>query len=144
MQGPDPDSVKLTVLLVEDNAANIVVAGYYLEHLGYEYETAKNGREALAAFRRRKFDIILMDIQMPELDGFDVVRAIREQEHAGGVIATPIIALTSFATAHDREKCLRHGMDDYLSKPFRMEDLQEKIEALLQGGDTMPLSDRLV
>jgi signal transduction histidine kinase/CheY-like chemotaxis protein len=136
-------TAKQSVLLVEDSTPNIMVATNYLEHLGYEFEVAKNGREALAAFRRKKYDLILMDIHMPELDGFDVARAVREQEYKSGALATPIIALTAFASQHDREKCLRHGMDEYIAKPFRIEELQEKITGLLNRSEAVPLPDRI-
>ena len=134
---------KPCVLLVEDSEPNILVATSYLESLGYVYEVAQNGREALALYRTHKFALILMDIQMPELDGFDVARAIREQERRDSVPAVPIIALTSFATQHDREKCLRHGMDDYISKPFRIEELQGKLEYYIFEKNYEILPDRL-
>lgn len=144
-QHTDQSNNKFCILLVEDSAANILVASSYLKNLGYDYEVARNGREALAAYRRRNYDAILMDIHMPELDGFDVARAIRESEQkSDAIMQTPIIALTAFATEHDREKCLRHGMDDYLAKPFRIEDLQSKLEHYLFQKDYVVLPDRMV
>jgi signal transduction histidine kinase/ActR/RegA family two-component response regulator len=119
------------ILLVDDTEPNIMVTKSYLNSMGYPVEIARNGREALAQYRKKKYALILMDIHMPELDGFDVTRAIREQEERSITPYTPIIALTAFASVHDREKCLRHGMDDYISKPFRIEELQEKIEEVL-------------
>ena len=137
------DRNKPCVLLVEDSEPNIMVATSYLDSLGYVYEVATNGREALGLYRTQKFAVILMDIQMPELDGFDVARAIREQERREEKSPVPIIALTSFATQHDREKCLRHGMDDYISKPFRIEELQGKLEYYIYEKNFDILPDRL-
>lgn len=130
---PAAEDTKPLILLVEDSPPNIMVATSYLQTLGYRYKVAKNGREAMACYREQRFALILMDIHMPEMDGFDVTRAIREQE-ATGDYYTPSIALTSFATKHDREKCLRHGMDDYISKPFLIEELKTKMANFLEAG----------
>ena len=112
--------LSLRILLAEDEAINRIVVLHMLRQLGYEADAANNGIEALQALERDTYDVILMDIQMPDMDGFEVTRRIRsarrEQPH--------IIALTAHALAGDRERCLAAGMNDYLSKPVRLRDLQ--------------------
>jgi signal transduction histidine kinase/ligand-binding sensor domain-containing protein/CheY-like chemotaxis protein len=107
----------LTVLLVEDNRVNQMVAKRLLERWGHVVVVAANGREAVTANAKQTFDVILMDVQMPEMNGFEATAAIREVEHASGD-HTPIIAMTAHAMKGDRERCLAGGMDDYLSKPI--------------------------
>ena len=109
------------VLLVEDNPVVRMVAQLELEQLGFEVETANDGSEALEAVEARPFDLLLMDVQMPELDGYETTRRIRARERKGEHI--PIIALTALALQGDREKCLAAGMDDYLTKPLRSSEL---------------------
>ena len=110
------------VLLAEDNLVNQEVALAMLENLGLGFETVGNGLDALEILKKQKFDVVLMDCQMPEMDGFQATRAIRDSE-AGSERHQPIIALTANAVAGDRERCLACGMDDYLSKPFTQEQL---------------------
>jgi two-component system sensor histidine kinase/response regulator len=122
----------LRVLLAEDNLVNQRVAQVLLERRGHTVKVAATGREALAALERAEFDLVLMDAQMPEMDGFEASRAIREREKlSGGHI--PIIALTANAMSGDRERCLAAGMDGYSSKPIRAEDLFREIERLRPG-----------
>jgi len=108
----------LRMLLVEDNAINQEIALAMLEDSGYDPTPADNGRRALALWERYPFDVILMDCQMPEMDGFEATRRVRRMEAQQGRDRTPIIALTANAILGDRELCLEAGMDDYLAKPY--------------------------
>lgn len=124
----EPSSVPLpkpvrgcTVLVVEDNAVNQRVAVKMLSTLGYDSDVAMNGTEALEALARRHYDVILMDCDVPEMDGYETTRRIRALPNAQR--DTPIIALTAHALAGERQKCLQAGMDDYLPKPIRRRDL---------------------
>jgi PAS domain S-box-containing protein len=109
------------VLIVEDNPVNSRIARRLLEHLGYRADSVNTGVDAVAAWSRGDYDLILMDCQMPGVDGYEATRIIRARETPGD--RTPIIALTANAINGDREKCLQSGMDDYLSKPVRAADL---------------------
>jgi PAS domain S-box-containing protein len=111
------------VLVAEDNEVNQKVAVKILEKLGYRVELAENGKEALAACARRRYDAVLMDGQMPGMDGYEATRRIRERETRGGR-RLPIIAMTASAMKGDREKCLESGMDDYVAKPVTPENLE--------------------
>jgi len=112
-----------TVLLVEDNSVNAFISAASLESMGVASVHAVNGSEAVNFYRERRFDAILMDCEMPVMDGFAATRLIRELEAKSGQPRTPIIALTANALTGDREHCLRHGMDDYLSKPIELRQL---------------------
>ena len=115
------------MLLAEDNAVNQMLAVRLLEKRGYTVTVAANGRDALAAFEKESFDVILMDIQMPEMDGFEATAAIRvREESTGGHI--PIIAMTAHSLVGDQERCLAAGMDGYVSKPIRTHQLFAVIE----------------
>ena len=122
-----PRRIEARVLLAEDNMVNQELAVAMLEDFGCEVAVARDGREAVAAAERGQFDLILMDCQMPEMDGFEATRALREAEAAdaapGKSVRVPIIALTANAMEGDRERCLAAGMDDYLAKPFKQEQL---------------------
>ncbi|MCA1594439.1 MAG: response regulator, partial [Acidobacteria bacterium] len=107
----------LRILLVEDNLINRAVATALLQKRGHTLVQAATGREALDAAAREQFDIIFMDVQLPEMDGFDATRSIRRMEQATGR-RTTIVAMTAHAMAGDRERCLASGMDGYLSKPL--------------------------
>jgi signal transduction histidine kinase/CheY-like chemotaxis protein/pSer/pThr/pTyr-binding forkhead associated (FHA) protein/HPt (histidine-containing phosphotransfer) domain-containing protein len=116
----------LRVLLVEDNAVNQKVAQWMLQKLGYSCEIANGGQEAIAALQQAFYDVILMDIEMPGMDGFTTTRSIRQENSIAGN-APYIIALTAYAMVGDREKCLQAGMQDYLPKPLRLEDLRQAL-----------------
>ncbi len=121
----------LHILLAEDNLVNRTVVVRLLAKHGHMVETATDGREALGKLKSGNFDLVLMDVQMPELDGFEATAAIRDLEKTkGGHL--PIIAMTAHALKGDRERCLAAGMDGYLSKPFRVEELLKEIESLPQ------------
>jgi|GEM_PF-3593974 PAS domain S-box-containing protein len=119
---------EVRILLAEDNIDNQMLAKRLLENAGYSVEIAQNGEEAVEAFKRSNYDLILMDIQMPVMDGFEATSRIREIEKEGGKDRTPIIALTAHAMKGYREKCLEHGMDDYITKPLKRHVLYETIE----------------
>jgi signal transduction histidine kinase/CheY-like chemotaxis protein len=123
------------ILVVEDNLVNQEVADGFLQALGYHCDVVPNGEEALAALREQRYDAVLMDCQMPDMDGFAATQAIRELE-ARGVLAPPrlpIIALTAHALAGDRERCTDAGMDGYVSKPFTLESLAAELQRFLPG-----------
>ncbi|WP_374335638.1 response regulator [Methyloversatilis sp.] len=111
------------VLLVEDSAVNAEVATHMLAAFGLRVMLARDGRQALQELEHARFDLVLMDCQMPGMDGFEACERIRDRERLVGLPATPLIALTAGANDGDRENCIAAGMDDYLAKPFREDDL---------------------
>jgi CheY-like chemotaxis protein len=114
------------ILIAEDNDVNQEVTRDMLEVLGCSAEIAKDGQEAVGAVKEKAYDLVLMDCQMPEMDGFEATRAIRQHESRGNPPAhLPIIALTADAVEGDRERCLAAGMDDYLAKPFTLDELRK-------------------
>jgi PAS domain S-box-containing protein len=125
----DPESV-LRVLLVEDNPVNQRLATRMLEKRGHRVVLAGNGREALEALAKASFDLVLMDVQMPEMDGFQATAAIREKEKTTGT-RLPVVALTAHAMKGDRDKCLAAGMDGYLTKPIVPRELDDLLESHL-------------
>jgi PAS domain S-box-containing protein len=118
----------IRVLIVEDNPVNQVLVTKLLEKRGFSPALASNGRQALAVLQKKTFDIILMDVQMPEMDGFETTVEIRKREQASGGHQF-IIALTAHAMKGDRERCLQAGMDSYLSKPIRPDELDAVLRA---------------
>jgi two-component system sensor histidine kinase/response regulator len=123
-----PAGTRGNILLVEDNLINQQVALGILQIQGYSVTVVNNGREALDAHAQGGFDLVLMDCHMPEMDGFEATREIRERERSSIGERVPIIALTANAMAQDREECLNAGMDDHLSKPFSMQTLQDMLD----------------
>jgi CheY-like chemotaxis protein len=114
----------LRILVVDDNPINQKLAEHIFKKMGYDPAMASNGREALEILTVQKFDLIMMDVQMPELDGLEATRIIKEQKKLQPVI----IAMTANALDSDRKECLEAGMDDYISKPIRLEEMAAMIE----------------
>ncbi len=142
------------VLVVEDNAVNQKVVLKMLENLGIKASCAGNGREALDELSRNTYELVLMDCQMPLMDGYAATRALRERERMSKLVRTPVIALTANALDGDREKCVEAGMDDHLTKPLLLDDLSKSLQQWLcpatavpgQGGgsgDLRPILQRL-
>jgi PAS domain S-box-containing protein len=127
---PSPAAVGRRILLAEDNIVNQKVVARLLEKQGHAVAVASTGREALALLNQQAFDLVLMDIQMPDIDGFQVTAAIREGERESGK-HIPILALTAHPMAGDRERCIQAGMDDYISKPIQPSDLWGTIECVM-------------
>jgi CheY-like chemotaxis protein len=129
---PASDPKPCPILLVEDYEANILVATIYLDGFGYLYDIARNGIEAVEKVRRGDYSLVLMDVQMPGLNGFEATQTIREFEQHLGRTAVPIIGMTAHALTRDRERCLAAGMNDYLAKPISEAELKSKIARWLR------------
>jgi CheY-like chemotaxis protein len=129
-EAPADQERHLRILLVEDGLVNRKLAVGLLERRGHVVSVAEDGQLALACLDHETFDVILMDVQMPVMDGLEATREIRQRERLSGG-HTPIIAMTAHALKGDRERCLEAGMDGYLAKPVRANDLYETIEAVL-------------
>ena len=127
---------RLDILLAEDNRVNQVVATRLLERMGHTITVANNGAEALSLLAGRSFDLVLMDIQMPQIDGLAAAKSIRLRE-AQTHCHVPIIAMTAHAMKGDRERCLEAGMDGYVSKPINTKDLELAITNLMN----LPVND---
>ena len=128
--GTPGSTSSLHILLVEDNAVNQKLARRMLEKSGHFIDVVADGRQALDALARGRFDLVLMDLQMPVMDGYQACREIRRRESARGG-HTPVIALTAHAMPSDREKCLQAGMDEFVAKPIRGADLVDKINSVM-------------
>ncbi|MBM3285369.1 MAG: response regulator, partial [Candidatus Aminicenantes bacterium] len=125
----------LRILLAEDNRVNQMVIVHLLKKHGHEVTVAANGQDVLAALEKDRFDLILMDVQMPTMDGYEATDMIRKREGKKGR-HIPIIAMTAHAMKGDRERCLQAGMDDYIPKPLRLDQLLEKIDRVVRAGRT--------
>lgn len=119
------------ILLVDDRDSNRMVALLLLQKLGFGVDVVSSGMEAVEAACHNNYKLILMDVQMPEFDGFDATRAIREAEAVTGR-HTPIIALTALAMDGDKDRCLAAGMDDYISKPYNLQQLRDTLTRWIQ------------
>ena len=131
---PSADPPRLSsgrrVLLAEDNPVNQRVAMLLLQKRGYDVTVVGDGRQAVDAYSRDKFDLVLMDVQMPEMDGFEALQAIRELESVSGQ-RTPVIAVTAHAMSEDRDRCAAAGMDAFLTKPLSSARLFSTIDDVL-------------
>jgi two-component system sensor histidine kinase/response regulator len=128
-QSTGADALPGRLLIAEDNQINQKVILRMVEKLGYQADVVANGREVIEALSRRRYNVVLMDCQMPEMDGFEATAALRAKQ---GLAQLPIVAVTAHAVQGDREACLAAGMDDYLSKPLRLEDLARVLERWMQ------------
>jgi CheY-like chemotaxis protein/HPt (histidine-containing phosphotransfer) domain-containing protein len=134
-----PQAVGGRILLAEDNPVNQMLAVNMLDLVGCTVEVAENGKLAVEAWARGGHDLILMDVQMPEMDGFQATAEIRRREGQAGVgRPIPIIALTANAMQGDRERCLEAGMSDYMSKPFGLERLREVLDQWMPRREASP------
>ena len=136
-------SFDLDVLLVEDIPINMQVARHMLTGLGCRVVEALNGKDALECIEEHDFDVVLMDCQMPIMDGYSATRVQRARERKTGARRLPIIALTANALAEDRQRCLDAGMDDFISKPFSRSQLREALQHLVAGGP-IPVTETVV
>ncbi len=133
---------RMRILLVEDNVINRTVALKMLERLGYRADAVWNGAEAVAALAEKEYELVLMDIQMPEMDGFEATAAVRAGQDGVLNPHVPIIAMTAHAMKGDREKCLEKGMDDYISKPIEPDSLAELLIRWTQAPGGPAAEDR--
>jgi CheY-like chemotaxis protein len=123
-----PDrSIEGKILLVEDQPSNVIVLSAFLEQFGYSYEVSSNGIEALEKVKEREYALIIMDVQMPGMNGLEAAQNIRAFENLAGRCRVPIIAMTAHASSSDRARCLAAGMDDYCPKPFDPNELREML-----------------
>lgn len=126
----------MKILLVEDNLLNQKVVGFHLKKKNYHVISVTNWRDALAAVENEPLDLILMDIMLPEMNGFEITAEIRKwEEKEGKEERIPIVALTANTLDNDKEKCLKAGMDEYLPKPFSAEELYNVIDQLSASGE---------
>jgi PAS domain S-box-containing protein len=130
------DKRSMRILLAEDNRVNQRLATHVLEREGHHVQVAGSGREAIALLEREDFDLVLMDIQMPDLDGLQATAQIRQMERTSGK-RLPIVAMTAQTGDSDRQLCLKAGMDAYVSKPIRVSELMNLIESVVPGGSCM-------
>jgi len=135
-----PGRTALHILLAEDNLVNQKVAERLVAKRGHSVVVVGNGREALAALEQQQFDLVLMDVQMPEMDGFDATAAIRAREKSTG-IHLPIVAMTAHALKGDEQRCLDAGMDGYLSKPIKFQELTNVLDTYGASAASSPKTE---
>ena len=123
-----PTLSSLNILLTEDNPVNQKVALRVLKHLGYQADVVNNGREAVEAIESKSYDLILMDIQMPEMSGLEATEYIREREIASKLAPVAIVAITANASHDDQFTCSDAGMNDYISKPIQIDKLKDILQ----------------
>jgi two-component system, sensor histidine kinase and response regulator len=135
---------KIRILLAEDNTINRKLALHLLEKFGFQADAVANGQEAVQALEMAPYDLVLMDVQMPEMDGLEATRVVRDPQSKVRNHSVPIIAMTAHAMKGDREMCLKTGMDDYVSKPIQPDQLfaaiQRQIAAHNKSGGTPPVA----
>jgi CheY-like chemotaxis protein len=130
----------LDILVAEDNEVNQMVFTQILTDTGYSFEIAENGRIAVEKWQNLKPRMILMDVSMPEMNGFQATKRIRAMEGEGGLDRIPVIGVTALALKGDRERCFEAGMDDYMSKPVSPHVLEEKIAEWMRDGNSLSRS----
>ena len=135
IDGPNHSLPSLKILLAEDGKANQILAVGLLTKWGHSVEVAEDGEKVIELWQSGSFDVILMDVQMPVLDGLEATRRIREMESGQ---RTPIVAMTARAMKGDRARCLAAGMDDYVSKPVRKAELYRALASLVDGASKHP------
>lgn len=126
-----PAHRRCRILLVEDNRVNQIVASGLLQKMGHEVDHAENGERALAALALKPYDLVLMDCQMPVMDGYEATRRIRQNPQWSQL---PVIAVTANVMSGDREECLAAGMDDYITKPYNRKILGDVIQRWAERG----------
>lgn len=129
----DIDDKKKNVLIVDDYEPNVVVISAVLDQLGYSYDVADDGLEAVRLFQAKRYDVVLMDVQMHDMDGFESTKRMREAEAERKLPHTPIIAMTAHVQEKDKNQCLAAGMDDFVPKPFELAFLAEKLKPLIKA-----------
>jgi CheY-like chemotaxis protein len=133
----------LNVLVAEDNPVNQLLMTRLLERRGHRVTVAANGREAVEAIEKRPYDVVFMDMQMPEMDGLEATASIRQREK-GRAVHLVVIALTAHAMKGDRERCVAAGMDDYLSKPIGVQELDDVLRRYGRGSTARAHAGRSV
>jgi two-component system sensor histidine kinase/response regulator len=134
----DPPARPLKILLADDNQVGLAIGGWMLKELGHNTETASDGEQVVAKAEAAKFDLILLDLEMPRMDGWKVLQIIRQKEAETGSRRTPILAVTADASKETRDAVLKAGMDGYLSKPFKIDKLRETLKPFLMSDTSYP------
>ena len=136
----DKNQRSLRILLAEDNVVNQKVVTSMLQKRGHQVVVDEDGKKAVTAFEGGVFDLVLMDIQMPEMDGFEATAAIREAQKSNGT-HTPVVAMTANAMQGNRERCLEAGMDGYIPKPVKARELLRGVEEAVESSGQTPIND---